>query len=197
MNDKESKTAEEKLKEIFEQYAIGGKGLLETELGRDLLKEVCAIIKFKPKAGEVEKLREKFFDECVWEVPEGHMRLTYTPIGMWQWIKDNCLSQSNVVKELNSEELINKFTVECTKVVNGVLAIKSSEHAINWLLSHSHELGKKEISDEEIEMKAKILRAEAFRHKGYGSDFTDETIELFLFLMGKWMRDKLTYNKQR
>ncbi len=37
-----------------------------------------------------------------------------------------CLSRSNDVK--NNNELINRFTSECTKLVNGVLAIKSSEH---------------------------------------------------------------------
>jgi hypothetical protein len=48
-----------------------------------------------------------------------------------------------------------------------------------------------EINNEDIKVKAKLLRAEMFKEKGYGNnDFSDETIEKFLILMANWVKEQ-------
>jgi len=43
-------------------------------------------------------------------------------------------------------------------------------------------------TDEEVITKAKFIRAEMFKTKGYGKEFTDEDIEFALIFIAKWVR---------
>ena len=101
MNDK--KSAEEILSRRIDEYNSTVNdmskirfNIRELALFRDAMQEFSDL-QFKPKAGEVEKLRERFFEECSYKDEDGAIFYNKDIDGLWQWIQDNCLSKAKEV----------------------------------------------------------------------------------------------------
>ncbi len=140
MNDKEIETGVIKLTKKFAK----DNGLdFDTDTCSFAIKET--ISQFKPKAGEVEKLKEKFKKEYQGDVDP----LCKIYHEVWQWIQDNCLSKA---KEVDKQNVLYEFylhdgsllysckTEEKKNIYERGLKSKRVKYTIK-------ELGKKEVGE--------------------------------------------------
>ncbi len=111
---------------INELKETSEKCLPEFKIGiQHAIMRASAYIENQPKAVEVEKLRDAFFSKFGFDENTEEE---------WQWIQDNCLSQANegYLKKQMRAPIAKTFTLE-------------------EFNTYSHELGKKEVSDDEID----------------------------------------------